>query len=87
MASLSGELSFATVEDCLTRSRAKLTSGAEELDLSAITRTDSAGLALLLQLVREARVASRQLRFTHPPAQLRALATFFGVSELLNLPA
>lgn len=87
MASVSGELSFATVEGALMRSRTELANGALELDLSAVTRTDSAGLALLLQLAREARTASQPLRFTHAPAQLRALATFFGVSELLNLSA
>jgi phospholipid transport system transporter-binding protein len=89
MPTLTGELSFATAEELLARTRAGLgeAQGAVELDLAGVTRTDSAGLALLLELTREARAASRELRFTHAPAQLRSLAAFFGVAELLNLAA
>jgi phospholipid transport system transporter-binding protein len=84
---LSGELSFATATEQLERGRAALADGAGtlELDLSGITRSDSAGLALLLELTRLARVRGRELRVSGAPEQLRRLAEFFGVATLLSL--
>jgi phospholipid transport system transporter-binding protein len=89
MGSLSGELSFATAGAALAQGRAALAGGTGPLalDLGAVTRTDSAGLALLLELLREARTRGRELTFANAPAQLRRLAGFFGVAEILALPA
>ena len=86
---LTGELSFATAAAQLERGRAALVEGggALELDLSGITRSDSAGLALLLELTRSARARKRELRVTGAPEQLRRLAEFFGVAGLLSLSA
>lgn len=85
--SLSGELSFASVTATLDTARAALADGQGpvELDLRGVTRVDSAGLALLLELARGAKAAGRELRLTHAPEQLRRLADFFGLSELLAL--
>lgn len=89
MTALSGELSFATAEAVLAQAQAALADGAGplELDLAGVTRTDSAGLALLLELTRGARARQREIRFSHAPEQLRRLAEFFGLSELLALTA
>jgi phospholipid transport system transporter-binding protein len=86
---LSGALSFASVGDALDKLReaARAGSGPLELDLSGVTRVDSAGLALLLELARAARAAGRELKLTGAPGQLRRLAGFFGLSPLLALPA
>jgi len=86
---LSGELSFARVPAALEAARRALpqSSGPVELDLSGVTRVDSAGLALLLELARAARAQGRELRCTHAPEQLRRLAEFFGLSPLLALAA
>jgi phospholipid transport system transporter-binding protein len=87
-APLSGELTFATADKVLERARAALAGeGALELDLSGVTRADSAGVALLLQLTRDARARGRSVRFTHAPAQLARLAEFFGVAQILALTA
>lgn len=84
---LPGELDFANILAALERARAELASGSGplELDLSGVTRADSSGLALLLELSRMARARKRELRITRAPAQLRRLAEFFGLNGLLPL--
>jgi len=57
--------------------------GAIVVDLSAIARVDSAGLALLIDWLAWARAAGRELRFVAPPASLLALARLSDVEALL----
>lgn len=86
-APLAGELTFASADTALGQARSALESGAGpvEFDLSGITRADSAGLALLLELTRLGRARRRDVRFVQAPAQLKRLAEFFGVAGLLAL--
>jgi phospholipid transport system transporter-binding protein len=86
---ISGELSFKNAVDALDAARAALNGGQGpfEVDLSGITRADSAALALLLELARQARARNRELRCLGAPEQLRRLAGFFGVTDVLALPA
>jgi phospholipid transport system transporter-binding protein len=86
---LTGDLGFASVPAALESARAAIEQGdgPVDLDLSGVTRVDSAGLALLLELARLARGRGRELRCTGAPEQLRHLAGFFGVSDLLALSA
>jgi len=87
---ISGELSFASVTKALDAARAALAAAGEgpfEVDLGGVTRADSAALALLLELSREARAAGRELKCLGAPEQLRRLAGFFGVTEVLALSA
>ncbi|WP_440996870.1 STAS domain-containing protein [Arhodomonas sp. SL1] len=60
-------------------------SGDAVVDLSAVERADSAGLALLLEWVRVARAAGRQVRFRGIPRQLLAIARVSGVDAILPL--
>ena len=84
---LSGDLGFASASALLEQARPQVASGqgTVELDLGAVKRVDSAGLALLLELAREARKARREFKVTGAPEQLRRLADFFGVTPLLSL--
>lgn len=86
---ITGELSFRTAVAALGAAQAALAQGqgAFEVDLGGVTRADSAGLALLLELARDARAAGRELRCTRVPEQLRRLAGFFGVTDVLAFPA
>lgn len=54
--------------------RGGLISSARAVDLSAVTESDSAGLALLLAWRAHCRQAGADLAFTAIPARLRALA-------------
>lgn len=84
---LSGELSFATVTAKLAEMEPflKVSSGPLELNLSGVTRVDSAGLALLLELNRLAQNRGRTLRFVHVPLRLREMAEFFDLTGQLTL--
>ncbi|OQW90994.1 MAG: hypothetical protein BWK79_18105 [Beggiatoa sp. IS2] len=75
---LSGELSFDTVSALLTdMTRQPITP--QTLDLQAVTRTDSAGLALLIEL----RKRFNTLVFKNIPPQMLTLAKVSGVENLL----
>lgn len=52
-------------------------------DASALTRFDSAALAVLLECRREALAHGKQLRVQGMPPRLRELAVLYGVQELL----
>lgn len=84
-AMLEGELSFARVAHWL--GRADALSAGPTLDLSQVTRADSAGLALLLELTRRARAQGRELHLVAPPPQLLQLARFFGLDGILHFAA
>ncbi len=56
------------------------------IDLTGVTRVDSAGLALLIECLRLARAANRPLRFTNAPEQLQTLAGINGLQDTLWPP-
>lgn len=84
---LSGDLTFATVTALLAESQALFATGGDALriDLSAVGRADSAGLALLIEWLRVARRAGRTLEFHGVPDQMVAIAKASGLAEVLPL--
>jgi phospholipid transport system transporter-binding protein len=84
---VSGELSFATVPALWTQSHAAFAGDSEaiDIDLSDVRRADSAGLALLVAWMRQARRAEKTVRFSHPPQQLLALAKANRLEPVLGL--
>jgi phospholipid transport system transporter-binding protein len=83
---LEGPLTFATARSAHelgTRLLSRGGAGALEIDCSAVTVADSAGLAVLLDWMRTAKSAGRPLRYAHLPAGLTALARISEVEELL----
>lgn len=80
---LSGELTFATVDRWLTAFTQRLANQTPPtiVDLSEVTRTDSAGLALLIEMRKQVKEAP--LTFREMPVQIHKLATVSGVEELL----
>lgn len=81
-----GELSFDTALTALTQSREWLSGGDDlVIDLSAVTRSDSAGVALLLEWLRRARTAGCMIRYQNPPAQMRAIIEFSALQDILPI--
>jgi phospholipid transport system transporter-binding protein len=82
---VSGELSFATVTELLLQSRSLFAGESSiEVDLSGVTHADSAGLSLLIEWLRQARLQGKQLRYLALPVQLNALASISEVDGLLS---
>ena len=54
------------------------------LDLQGVTRSDSAGLALLIEWMRAARQRRVQVHFENVPAQLQAIARASRLERMLR---
>ena len=82
---LSGEMSFDTAERILKASEEPFEEHTQlEIDLSGVTDTDSAGLALLLEWVTWANHTVREVRFTGMPERVLAIAKTTEVDGLLT---
>jgi phospholipid transport system transporter-binding protein len=85
--SISGEMSFATVNRLLALSSA-VSFNANPLfsiDLGRVSRADSAGLALLVEWMARARRSNAEIRFLNMPKQMRDMARVTEVDSLLPL--
>ena len=85
-AQVRGPLVFATARRAREAGLAALRAagGALVIDCGALGQTDSAGLAVLLDWLAEARRAQRQLRFEHLPEELLRLARISSVDGMLQ---
>lgn len=84
---LTGELTFATASAALKATAGLFKNGdaALRFDLAAIERSDSAGMALLIEWLRLAERAGTALSYIHLPENLKAMARVGGVAEYLPL--
>jgi len=81
---VSGVLGFDSVTELLQQSKTLFTdANAVNIDLSAVTHADSAGLALLLDWLRYGKQHNKTVRYQNLPAQLRSLAAISEVETLL----
>ena len=80
---VSGALSMDTVEAVLAASTSIGLPEDGIVDLTAVDRVDSAGIALLLAWARRAAKESRKIGFTGIPESMHSLASLYGVEELL----
>jgi phospholipid transport system transporter-binding protein len=79
-----GELTFATVGSLLEPGRKAFGSNATvQLDLSTVTRSDSAAMALLVEWVKTARASGGELRLASVPTQLEHIARISGLDVAL----
>ncbi|MDD2759434.1 MAG: STAS domain-containing protein [Methylomonas sp.] len=80
--SVEGNLTFASI-DKETLKSFKFLKGIDTIciDLAKVGRTDSAGLALMIEWIRQSRMIRAQLRFKNIPDQLLALATLSGFDK------
>ncbi len=56
-----------------------------DIDLSQVERSDSAGLALLVECLRQAHQSGKTLRFFNIPAQMLAIARVSSLDQVLPL--
>jgi len=84
---LTGTVGFATATTLLARGRSLFAAcPTVELDMAAVQSIDSAGLALLLCWMADAKSAGRAFHLHNLPAQLHALARISDVESLLTEP-
>jgi phospholipid transport system transporter-binding protein len=82
---LAGELSFSTVPalsntlDIKSADRPRIS-----IDLAGVTRSDSAGLALLIEWLRESERLGKSITFLNMPAQMQSIARVCGLDGILN---
>jgi len=82
---LSGEMNFESAERILMKSEEPFEAHTQiEVDLSGVTDSDSAGLALLLEWVTWANHTVREIRFTGMPERILAIARTTEVERLLS---
>ncbi len=82
---VSGDMTFDTAEKILRASENLFDEHTQiEVDLSEITDSDSAGLALLLEWVTWANHSVREIRFTKMPEKILAIARTTEVEGLLT---
>jgi phospholipid transport system transporter-binding protein len=81
-----GELNFASVPgvwaqwQALGQARAGM-----DIDLSDVQRSDSAGLALLVECLRQAQQTGKSIRFFNIPTQMLAMARVSSLDQVLPL--
>ena len=82
--SIVGALTFDTVPGLYQESGAWFAgSGDLIFDLGKVERTDSAGLALLIEWLRRATLANRKLQFANIPEQVQTLIRINGLQDTL----
>ncbi len=82
---VSGEMTFATAEKMLRASENLFDDHTQiDVDLTEVTDSDSAGLALLLEWVTWANHSVREIRFTGMPEKILAIARTTEVEPLLS---
>jgi phospholipid transport system transporter-binding protein len=85
----SGQLGLESAIAALGAGLAALPNGGDcRIDLRDVSDVDSAGLAVLIEWLAQARARGTRLEFTNLPPALRSLATLSGVEFLFpELPA
>ncbi len=84
---IEGELSKVTVPTIWRETKGLVQAATQNLviDLKEVTRTDSAGLAMLLELMTLARKKELQIHFRNLPAQLWTIAKISDLEGIIPL--
>ena len=81
-----GELDFGAVEALWRETEERFREQPPlRIDLGGVSRADSAGVALLVEWLREARARGQDLRFVNVPAQMLAIIRVADLEDLLPL--
>lgn len=80
---LDAEVTISTITQVLKSSTEAIRQGANIIDFHQVNEVDSAALALIIECRREAEQVGVELRCINLPANLRGLATLYGVLDLI----
>jgi phospholipid transport system transporter-binding protein len=82
---LAGDLVFGNVSDLLKEVGSRFSADtAIRVDLSGVSRADSAGLALLVEWLRESERRDKSISFLNMPEQMRSIARVCGLDRILS---
>ncbi len=85
---LSGQLDFDTVPGLIERIRRQWRQAADagvlHVDLTAVEHSNSAGIALLLEIRRLCRQGGRTMRVTGLPDQMQTIMQVYGVQAMFQ---
>ena len=85
---IDGELNMQTVPDAAKELITMLPTAEGEkltIDLTAVTRSDSAGVALLVDVMQHAKATKLALSFSNLPQQMKDIAGVSGLLDILPL--
>jgi len=85
---LKGQLNFDSVPELWNENKSLLfddESNTLEINLSQLERSDSSGLAILVEWYREAEQRNKKITFLNMPAQMYDMARISGLDEILPL--
>lgn len=86
MFAVRGEMDFSSVESLWRQADEQFQGPAAlQIDLGGVSRADSAGVALLVEWLCQAKERGQQLRFVNIPAQMTAIINVADLDELLPL--
>lgn len=81
-----GELELGSVVSLLQQSKQLFEeTSPQHIDFAGVSRTDSAGVALLIEWFRQAKAQQRELKFINAPAQMMAIIQVANLDDLLPL--
>ena len=82
---IQGDLSFETTPELFESAREAMRENVPScIDLEAVERVESAGVALMLDWIRAARAQQRTLMFSNVPQHMISIAELCGVGHLLK---
>lgn len=87
MLELTGELIFDTVvtkRSFFIKAISQASENEIQVDMAAVTRSDSAGLALMIEGLRVAHRHNKTLKYQEVPLSLNRLANFCGLQALFD---
>ncbi len=82
---LSGEMNFDSVARLLNSAQISFENGDLAVDLSAVSRFNSASLTLLLEWMKKAQQKGVQIKYHSVPEQLMVIAKAYGIDHELPL--
>lgn len=83
---IQGDLSFETTPGLYTSAREAMTQSVPvSIDLTAVERVDSSGVALMLDWIRVVRAQGGTLSFNNVPEHMISIAELCGVGHLLKV--